>query len=364
VTARGLILLVACCACSPPDAGFLLERQGHFFAGGAYAGTAERRGMAGQMYVQYQLPGHSRHVALVLIPGGGQTTTAYSSTPDGREGWTEYFLRDGFEVYVVDPIGRGNSGSVAAYGEQGRKSLADIERDFTATAEHPAWPQARLHEQWPGSGHEGDRAFDQFMAAQQPSQTDAALADRLNRDALVALLARIGPAIVIAHSRSGPFGWEVADARPDLVRALIELEPSGPPFENAAPATGPARPWGITSVPLNYDPPLTSPQDLRHVAQATPDAPDLVVCQVLVEPAPVLRRLQQVPILLVTAEASYHAAYDHCTSRFLRQAGVRHDFVRLADRGIHHNGHMFMLETNNLQIAGLLRGWILAHVRS
>lgn len=76
-----------------------------------------------------------------------------------------------------------------------------------------------------------------------------------------------------------------------------------------------------------------------------------------------LVNLAGIPILILTAEASYHAAYDHLTSAFLRQAGVAHDFVRLADVGIRGNGHMMMLEKNNLEIAAYLRGWVEANVR-
>jgi pimeloyl-ACP methyl ester carboxylesterase len=71
-----------------------------------------------------------------------------------------------------------------------------------------------------------------------------------------------------------------------------------------------------------------------------------------------LPNLKGIPILIVTAEASYHAPYDHCTSQFLRQAGVEHDFVRLADVGIRGNGHLMMLEKNNLDIARFLREWV------
>jgi hypothetical protein len=67
--------------------------------------------------------------------------------------------------------------------------------------------------------------------------------------------------------------------------------------------------------------------------------------------------------MIVTAEASYHAPYDHCTSQYLTQAGVTNDFVPLASRGIHGNGHMMMLEKNNLEIAGMIADWITAHVR-
>jgi hypothetical protein len=61
---------------------------------------------------------------------------------------------------------------------------------------------------------------------------------------------------------------------------------------------------------------------------------------------------------VVSAEASYHAPYDHGTSAYLTQAGVDHDFIRLADHGINGNGHMMMLEKNNLEIAALLEQWI------
>ena len=69
------------------------------------------------------------------------------------------------------------------------------------------------------------------------------------------------------------------------------------------------------------------------------------------------------PILIVTAEASYHAVYDHCTAKYLTQAGVKNTFIRLETQGIHGNGHMMMLEKNNLEIAALLHKWIREHIK-
>jgi pimeloyl-ACP methyl ester carboxylesterase len=54
-------------------------------------------------------------------------------------------------------------------------------------------------------------------------------------------LDRIGPAIILTHSQSGPFGWLIADARPNLVKAIVALEPSGPPFEDPVLREGAAR---------------------------------------------------------------------------------------------------------------------------
>ena len=77
------------------------------------------------------------------------------------------------------------------------------------------------------------------------------------------------------------------------------------------------------------------------------------------EPARRLVNLRNIPVLVVQAEASYHAAYDHCTAAYLRQAGVsRVRFVSLADVGIKGNGHMLMLEKNNMEIAALAERWL------
>ena len=42
----------------------------------------------------------------------------------------------------------------------------------------------------------------------------------------------------------------------------------------------------------------------------------------------------------------------------MKQAGVPVEFIRLQDRGIRGNGHMVMLEKNNLQVADFLLDWI------
>jgi hypothetical protein len=75
-------------------------------------------------------------------------------------------------------------------------------------------------------------------------------------------------------------------------------------------------------------------------------------------PARQLPNLQKVPILVVTSESSYHRAYDHCTVKYLEQAGVRATWIKLADAGIHGNGHMMMLEKNNMEIAAVMSRWI------
>jgi len=302
-----------------------------------------------------------------MIHGGGQTAVNFLGTPDGRRGWADYFLAQGYAVYVVDQPGRGRSGYFArSYGKSAHRGTATTQQRFSAPELSARWPQAKLHTQWPGSGVAGDAAFDQFYASQVESMEDIAMLEGLMREAGSALLDRIGPAVLLTHSQGGPFGWTIADARPALVRGILAVEPNGAPVWEMK-FTGPpdyfeedkiTRPWGITRGPLTFAPKAESADVITFARQDKSDGPDLVCCWLQTEPARQLPNLRGIPILIVTAEASYHAPYDHCTSLFLRQAGVAHDFVRLADVGIRGNGHMMMLEKNNLEIAAYFARWL------
>ncbi len=66
------------------------------------------------------------------------------------------------------------------------------------------------------------------------------------------------------------------------------------------------------------------------------------------------------PILVLTSERKVvpRALRPHCTVKFLEQAGVKPTFIRLADQGIKGNGHMMMVEKNNLEIAAVIDGWL------
>lgn len=346
--------------------------QGCFFVGGTYEGDdpAGRR-MRGQMFVQYQIPRRRVHPCpIVMIHGGGQTGVNFLGTPDGRRGWADYFVARGFGVYVVDQPGRGRSGYAPSYGPAVLRDAGTIAGRFTAPERAQRYPQAVLHTRWPGEGRPDDPEYDQFYASQVPSMDDIAALESMMRVAGAALLDRIGPAILLTHSQGGPLGWTIADARPALVRGILAIEPNGPPLYELALNGAPdwfndeciGRPWGITRGPLTFDPPARSADELRFVRQQAADGPELAPCWLQAGEPRRLVNLAGIPILILTAEASYHAPYDHCTSAFLRQAGVAHDFVRLPEVGIHGNGHMMMLETNNLDIAHYLEAWVMRRV--
>src|ERR1700682_5491180 len=111
VTALLLALLLAATFAQAQERGPLaLAKASYFFVGGKIDTSVEGSPMLGQMYVEYMIPARrSQPYPIVMVHGGGQTGTNFTGTPDGREGWAQYFVRRGYTVYVVDQVARGRS---------------------------------------------------------------------------------------------------------------------------------------------------------------------------------------------------------------------------------------------------------------
>src|SRR5437899_1300848 len=105
----------------------VIEDQGSFFIGGVpkvtnyatvppanapNAASTPNQITIGQMYVQFQIPARKKQKAppVIMVHGSSHTAACLESTPDGREGWAPYFVRNGISTYLVDQAGRGRSG--------------------------------------------------------------------------------------------------------------------------------------------------------------------------------------------------------------------------------------------------------------
>jgi pimeloyl-ACP methyl ester carboxylesterase len=350
------------------DAPLVLAKTGWVYAGGHVETIDGKPYTVGQIYAEYMIPAEQRcPYPVIMVHGGTMSGTNYTGTPDGREGWAQDFVRAGYAVYVVDQVGKGRSSYYpSVYGPKAPTEMNNSQRRYIAQEKHKLWPQAHLHTQWPGDGTFDDPAVQQLVSSQLPSIVDFHRQQELNTAGLTALIDRIGPSILMVHSQAGTFGWPVADARPDKVKALLAIEPNGPPFyplnflgepDWFAYSETMALRYGITDVPITYDPPVADPSELKIVLQDEAEGPDLVRGYMQAEPARTLPNLQKMPILVVTADASYHAPYDHCTVNYLRQAGVEPHWMKLAELGQTGNSHMLMVEKNNRDIAALIIDW-------
>ncbi|KAH9482117.1 putative secreted lipase [Psilocybe cubensis] len=343
---------------TPPIANGVLHKRSYFYVGGAYEQTAgtfiagsEVTVSSGQMYVEHLVPSVvTQKLPIVIIPGNGMTGTNFLNTPDGRTGWADYFMSQGYELYLVDQPSRGRSPwQQNIDGPQMTFDVLTVEQRFTDAQRFQLWPQAHLHTQWPGNGSRGDPTFDNFYMSIVPALASDAEASAKVKNAGSALLDRVGPAIVLTHSQSGQFGWILADARPSLVKAIVAIEPIGPPFINAVfPPLASARPFGLTEIPVEFTPPIESASDLNTMVVSSTTN---FTCIQQASPPRKLANVSKVPVLVVTSESSYHAVYDSCSVDFLKAAGVSVDHVNLQDVGILGNGHMMFMEKNGLDIA-------------
>ncbi len=72
---------------------------------------------------------------------------------------------------------------------------------------------------------------------------------------------------------------------------------------------------------------------------------------------------QNMPILSISAEGTYHRVFDVCIPKWLNQAGAKDDFVRLEDVGIHGNMHEMFLDRNSQDVIKFIDGWLAKNVK-
>lgn len=194
----------------------------------------------GQLYASaYRLAAARWRCPVLLWHGGGMTGAQWESTPDGRTGWLWRLLGAGFDVVVSDGPERGRASFAMASqpgaGEpvfRSREEAWDVFRIGPPGGYHPDAAQRRAFagQQFP---HED---FDGFSRQFVPRWLGH---DAIALDAYEALLERVGPAIVVGHSQGGGYATQLAQRRPDLVRAVVAIEPTGVPAHCTQPVAAP-----------------------------------------------------------------------------------------------------------------------------
>ena len=364
-----------------------------------------------QMYVEYMVPARVRKpFPIVLVHGGGGQGLDWMGTPDGRPGWFQHLVAEGYRVYVVDRPGHGRSpqhpdlhGAIPE--RPGTMEGLQGQFIFPVGGTNNPDPYRRNHTQWPGPGIPGSPEVAQFLASQggsyvitpqpaaagrdvapgggrggaQPAGGGAGtlgggqqaapptpanqlppgppnLAHTEWRAAGAELLDKIGPAIIVTHSAGGSFGLLVAEARPQLVKAAVMIEGGGSGFSAG-------NRWGMSTIPVMWDPPLKDPAELRTrwVADSEVDGGGYFLQE---EPARKLPNWRDVAVLTVTSAAGAASPGNPGAPAFLKQAGVRvAEELRLANVGISGNSHMMMVEKNHREVLQPILDWLDRNVR-
>jgi Alpha/beta hydrolase family len=319
--------------CATPPNGLAIKDMGSFHVGGrevtlsglpvkevvfAAGGVPAKIDPNGvyqveQMYVQYFVPSTERgKLPLLLWHGGGLSGVTYETKPDGGEGWLNYFIKQGWTVYNSDAAERGRSGW-AMYPEVTKTEPVFLTKEnpferFRIGAGAGSYNKdISKMKPLPGSQFPLE-GYDNFTKQGVPRWTST---DAPTIAAYTALVDKVCPCIVLAHSQGGPFAYRVAQARPDKVKALVLVEPAG---------------IGDTAT-----------------AAALKNIPNVSIYGDFIEGDsrwPTIR----------ANNIKFHSA--------IRAAGGTPEIIDLPTVGIKGNSHMMMMDKNSTDIAAVIQKWL------
>ncbi len=278
-------------------------------------------------YVFYQVPVNARKLPLVLWHGFGQFSKTWETTPDGREGYQNIFLRRGFGVYVIDQPRRGRAGRGTQPGAV--TPVADEQKWFNMFR-LGTWPSL-----FPGVQFSRDpEALNQYFRQMTPDTGPIDI--NVNSDAIAALFNKIGPGILVTHSHSGGMGWLTA-IKSRNVRAIVSYEPGSnfvfPSGEVPPPMPSSGGPLEAIGVPLSEFMMLTKIPIIIFYGDNIPEKP-------MANPGQ-----DQWRVRLEMAKLWSDA---------VNRRGGDVTLVHLPETGIRGNTHFPFSDLNNLEIADLM----------
>jgi len=313
-----------------------LASQGSFFVGGDSKTLPSAPGRGGafgageitinQMYVQYQVPVNGdRHVPVVMVHGCCLSSKTWETTPDGRMGWSEYFVRKDRPVYLADQSSRARSGfdpSILTAVKAGTRPPSDLP-NVLAASHQTAWTVFRFGPKFGEAFPDGQfpiEAVDELYKQMIPDLNATLPNPNPTLKNMAALAVKLKGAVLMGHSESGFFPEQAALVDPSGVKGLISIEMGCPELKPAEIAT-------IAKIPT-----LVMFGDHLSDVQGGP--------------------------------ANWNQSYESC-NKFVQQVkdkGGDAEMMYLPKMGIKGNSHMLMQDRNSNQLADLILTWIDGHV--
>lgn len=240
--------LTACCNNSSDNLS--IAKQGMFSSGGTVTEPVEgeydettnwldatRAGNTAHVdhaNVFYQIPENDNGNPIVYLHGYGQSRMGWMTTPDGREGWSDIFLKNGHSAFLVDQPRRGEAGSTTqmtmdgtldAWAEDSKEYKPGDQAWYTHFRIGRIAPERYEGSQFP----ESDEAQNQFFRQMTPNT--GTYDQAVDAAALGEVMADVkemtgNKSIFITHSQGGRVGWDVPV---DNVSAIVAIEPGGTP---------------------------------------------------------------------------------------------------------------------------------------
>jgi hypothetical protein len=304
-----------------------IEKQGSFFVGGrdvhsdTLSSTAIRVPTGtitvDQVYVRYQIPVGATRNPVTFIHGCCLTGKTWETTPDGRMGWDEYFVRKGRGVYVIDQASRGRSAAnpSAINRVKTGKTAGDQLPSIFAVSHEEAWALFRFGPEYPKTFPGLQFPLDsqtEFWKQLVPDWVESLPTPNPTVPALSELAQRLNRTVLISHSQSGIYPFQTAALSTTGIAGIVAIEPAACPA--ATDGMGP-----YTKMPI-----LVLFGD--YVDLSPRWAARLKTCREFVQ--------------------------------VVNKSGGHAELVALPDVGLHGNSHMLMQDKNSLEVADWLLAWI------
>ena len=314
--------------------GTVIQSDGTFDVSNYYMSREGSTSHVDHANVLYQIPAQESGLPMVFLHGYGQSRMGWMTTPDGREGWSNLFLRKGHSVFLIDQPRRGEAGQTSVAGTISTEPSDQtwytqfrigtyIDGAFTYN-ENSQFPQGEdvldqfFRQMTPDTGMDsanGDQNIDNTVVAQAVAAAIDKAYEKTGKDS-----------ILVTHSQGGIPGWDTV-LYTDHIAAIIAIEPGMAPMQG----TEAYQKLVEKKIPVAF-------YYGDYIGTEYTDVPAAGMWTMMKSSADMFG-------------AAYTAEGGVCT------------VVSLPDEGIYGNDHMMFQDLNNDVIADHIEDWIRSNVK-